>query len=531
MDIQVSWNFRTKLAKIFHCPLKSVPHSHIKVRELLKGFARRFLVRSGQSNSDSLLILEFIQIQQQLVMPWIAQHAVFTINRCLIRQDGSFRGKSSDSCSSHPSLPKASFESSTSEALLIVVEETRHHWNAHCGSRRSDSQNSDSQPFDQRTAIQFCGVQQNHSSSSWVRTRLSRTSRRSHCPSWIAQFSARSWHTSMTWSFQEVLKWSKNSSQWFRKSSHSSTSASSIQRIRSSFWAEQSRSSRMATSQWNSLRTSLMSCSKSLRLRARSQQQDSNFKLFQKIRRLNVTRSFIENQVSCWKASLDGSAQVWPQASGQGALKIAHQPARSGHQKSHSFAQVCHANQRLCLRHGASASSQESGRQVSGSECQLFRFRLSRLSKIKAVNEWFISFRAQCQPSINKQKSGFNCSFFSREWTLCTDSSSSRVIGDQEFHSGVQLNHFVIFSQHCHSDRFISRKSMAPRLSTSRHSNHIELKYLWIQDEVNEDKLELKNVGTDFNPSDVLTKYGLASVLGQHLLHLIIFKSIQIGHQ
>ena len=69
-----------------------------------------------------------------------------------------------------------------------------------------------------------------------------------------------------------------------------------------------------------------------------------------------------------------------------------------------------------------------------------------------------------------------------------------------------------------------ARKSMASRLGISRHSKHIELKYLWVQDEVKRGKLELKKVGTHFNPSDVLTKYVPASVLGQHLPRLNIFK-------
>ena len=67
-------------------------------------------------------------------------------------------------------------------------------------------------------------------------------------------------------------------------------------------------------------------------------------------------------------------------------------------------------------------------------------------------------------------------------------------------------------------------KSMASRLGISRRSKHIELKYLWIQDEIKEGKLELKKVGTHFNPSDILTKYVPASVLGQHLPRLNIFK-------
>ena len=65
---------------------------------------------------------------------------------------------------------------------------------------------------------------------------------------------------------------------------------------------------------------------------------------------------------------------------------------------------------------------------------------------------------------------------------------------------------------------------MASRLGISCLSKHIELKYLLIQDEVKEGKLELKKVGTHFNPSGVLTKYVPASVLGQRLPHLSIFK-------
>ena len=41
----------------------------------------------------------------------------------------------------------------------------------------------DSHPFGQRSAIQFCRVQQDRSSPSWIRTSLSRTSRRSSCSS------------------------------------------------------------------------------------------------------------------------------------------------------------------------------------------------------------------------------------------------------------------------------------------------------------------------------------------------------------
>ena len=120
------------------------------------------MVKSGQSNPDSLLILEFILTQQQLVsclgsfsMPsspstgpsfvrMVRQHTNGCSARLMLRSCGSFRGKSSGSCSSHPSLPKASFEGSASAALPIVFGNMCHHWNAHHGSRKSDSPNPNS---------------------------------------------------------------------------------------------------------------------------------------------------------------------------------------------------------------------------------------------------------------------------------------------------------------------------------------------------------------------------------------------------
>ena len=90
----------------------------------------------------------------------------------------------------------------------------------------------------------------------------------------------------------------------------------------------------------------------------------------------------------------------------------------------------------------------------------------------------------------------------------------------QEFRSAILSSSVSIVIQTDSS----AGKSMASRLGISRRSKHIELKYLWIQDEIKEGKLELKKVGTHFNPSDVLTKYVPASVVGQHLPRLNIFK-------
>ena len=108
-------------------------------------------------------------------------------------------------------------------------------------------------------------------------------------------FSWWSWLTSMIWSSQEVLKWSRISLSRFRKSSLSSMSTSSRQRHPSSFWEDQSRDSRMATSPWSSLRSSLTICSKSSRSLERSPQLVSSFKLFQKIKRFRVIVSFIKS--------------------------------------------------------------------------------------------------------------------------------------------------------------------------------------------------------------------------------------------
>ena len=67
-------------------------------------------------------------------------------------------------------------------------------------------------------------------------------------------------------------------------------------------------------------------------------------------------------------------------------------------------------------------------------------------------------------------------------------------------------------------------KTMASCLGISRKSEHIELRRLWIQDILSEGVMSLEKVGTHHNPSDVLTKFVQASVLGQHLPKLNLFK-------
>ena len=82
------------------------------------------------------------------------------------------------------------------------------------------------------------------------------------------------------------------------------------------------------------------------------------------------------------------------------------------------------------------AGCQKSRRSTSGSLVSVFNVNLQSTSRTQASN---------AHSSAERR-------------ALCNDSSISGVIGNQEFHSGVQLSDSVNFSQHCHSDRFISRK-------------------------------------------------------------------------
>ena len=48
-------------------------------------------------------------------------------------------------------------------------------------------------------------------------------------------------------------------------------------------------------------------------------------------------------------------------------------------------------------------------------------------------------------------------------------------------------------------------------------TRHIEVQYLWIQQEVNDKTLEVKKVPTDDNPADVLTKFLKGELCEKHL--------------
>ena len=131
-------------------------------------------------------------------------------------------------------------------------------------------------------------------------------------------------------------------------------------------------------------------------------------------------------------------------------------------------------------------------------------------------------FNINIQSTSRTQASIAHSSAESELYAMTQASVESLAIKNfiQEFNSAILSASVSIVIQTDSS----AGKSMASRLGISRRSKHIELKYLWIQDEIKEGKLELKKVGTHFNPSDVLTKYVPASVLGQHLPRLNIFK-------
>ena len=65
---------------------------------------------------------------------------------------------------------------------------------------------------------------------------------------------------------------------------------------------------------------------------------------------------------------------------------------------------------------------------------------------------------------------------------------------------------------------------MASCLGVSRESKYFQLKHLWIQDILSEGFILLAKGGTHRNPSDVLTTFVQAAVLGQHLPKLKLFK-------
>ena len=67
-------------------------------------------------------------------------------------------------------------------------------------------------------------------------------------------------------------------------------------------------------------------------------------------------------------------------------------------------------------------------------------------------------------------------------------------------------------------------KTMASRLGISRKSKHIELRHLWTHDILSEGVMSLEKAGTHHNPSDVLRKFVQASVLGNHIPKLNLFK-------
>ena len=118
-------------------------------------------------------------------------------------------------------------------------------------------------------------------------------------------------------------------------------------------------------------------------------------------------------------------------------------------------------------------------------------------------------FNINLQSTSRTQASIAHSSAESELYAMTQASVESLAIKNfiQEFNSAI-LSPSVSIVIHTDSS---AGKSMASRLGISRRSKHIELKYLWIQDEIKEGKLELKKVGTHFNPSDILTKLKICS--------------------
>ena len=334
-----------------------------------------------------------------------------------------------------------------------------------------------------------------------------------------------SWHASMIWSSQEVLRWSRISLSRFRKNSLSSTSTSSLQRTPLSSWEDQSKDSRMATSPWSFLRSSLTICSRSSRSLERSPRQVSSFRFFQKIRRFNVIVSFIRSSdqrlENCcgWLSSGMTSSIQSKNCQGHSSIpKI-------------KMSEILFISSSMSTRQETSSLSWSPQLPVRNQDGK-FPVQISSYSDSdwagcqksrKSTSGSLISvFNINLQSTSRTQASIAHSSAESELYAMTQASVESLAIKNfiQEFNSPILSSQISIVIQTDSS----AGKSMASRLGISRRSKHIELKYLWIQDEIKEGKLELKKVGTHFNPSDILTKYAPASVLGQHLPRLNIFK-------
>eukprot|EP00971_Amphidinium_carterae_P185330 3679791-Amphidinium_carterae.1 len=68
---------------------------------------------------------------------------------------------------------------------------------------------------------------------------------------------------------------------------------------------------------------------------------------------------------------------------------------------------------------------------------------------------------------------------------------------------------------HVHTDS-ASSKAMVSKLGTSKKSKHIELKYPHLQGLVESGVIIVHKIGTQNNPSDILTKFMPQSVLSKH---------------
>ena len=61
-------------------------------------------------------------------------------------------------------------------------------------------------------------------------------------------------------------------------------------------------------------------------------------------------------------------------------------------------------------------------------------------------------------------------------------------------------------------------KSMATRFGSGKRTKHVELRYLYMQNLVQQGLLQIKKIGTKNNPADLLTKYVSTNTL-KSLIH------------
>ena len=243
-------------------------------------------------------------------------------------------------------------------------------------------------------------------------------------------------------------------------------STSSVQIIWLSSWAEPSSASTMATSPW---RGSLMSCSTSLRSLHHCQGHNSRSQTSgysreeQKIQCDKVIHQKFRTHVGelLWMAQPRDDLK-------HPVMELSRSLINPQDQDIKDLAHLCklvnHTRDFIFIMELQLPVRNQQGKFPFQSTIQT---QTGQVVKTQGSQQRLIGFSTQCRPSVNQQNSGVNCSLISRERIVCSDSGSRRIIGNQEFiqefSSAILLAEVSIVTQ----TDLSAGKSMASRLGTS----------------------------------------------------------------